>query len=221
MVIALGLRTTQNPNPNGSNPYTISHTHGTSLNSVIIANFIMTNSRQFTTCTYGGIAMSLIANQNFGGLSQTTRTYILQDPPSGNNFLSINFSGGQFNAISIYCRSLQGAKISTNPPTLLSGASSPRVCTINNVSNGSVLFTYAVSIGNIFSLTTPGSTTITEFQHNTNRQVRGCLLFPPITSAGSYGSVGQSTSNLTCSVIEIEEAGTPSVESSGDMFLMF
>ena len=108
----------------GANNKTQNHTHNTGSNGLIIAQFTMSNTRTYTGCTYGGVAMTQLYQLNRNGLSQRMAFYYLENPPTGNNQLRVNFNGSQFNPISMHIRSFTdsggvGSSIRTG------GASSP------------------------------------------------------------------------------------------------
>ena len=86
-----GNVTNANPTP-GGNSKTQAHTQNTGSDGLIIAQFTMSNSRTYTYCTYGGVAMTELYQINRGGLSQRMAFFYLENPPTGNNNLVVGFN---------------------------------------------------------------------------------------------------------------------------------
>ena len=99
-----GNTTNANPTP-GGNSKSQAHTHNTGSDGLIIAQFTMSNSRTYSGCTYGGVAMTQLYQINRSGLSQRMAFFYLENPPTGNNNIVVSFSGAQWNPISIHIRS--------------------------------------------------------------------------------------------------------------------
>ena len=72
---------------------------------LIVAQFTMSNARSYTSCTYGGVAMTQLYQINRNGLSQRMAFFYLENPPTGNNTLRVNFNNSQWNPISLHIRS--------------------------------------------------------------------------------------------------------------------
>ena len=163
-----GNATSANPTP-GANFKTQNHTQDTGSDGLIIAQFTMSNSRTFTSATYGGVTMTRLYTVNRSGLGQRMAFYYLENPPTGNNTLRINFNGNQWNPISMHIRSFTnsggiGASARTG------GVPTPNTQTLT-VEDDSLIMITSCSINAITSQQIPQGTNRTYTQHNTNRQV--------------------------------------------------
>lgn len=219
MAVIIGNKTQVNQTPAASF-YQFTHNQNSGLNGLLIFSVAMTTTRSFTTATYGGVPMTQIFVRNLGGLSQTTKLFVLENPPTGNNTLRINFTGNQFNPISAYALSCTGAQAGGNVINL-GGSSSPKTASIS-LSDGSFVYSYGISTSAITSIQIPqGNPRPAEFTHNTNRQVRGGLSGSSFT-AGSYNIRHVTTfTSVTMHSYEIQEATAPPVtDTDGDFFLM-
>ncbi len=218
MAVAIGNKTQANPTPAASF-YQLNHNQNAGSDRLLIVSVAMTTTRSFTTATYGGVAMTQVLVRNLGGLSQTTKLYVLENPPTGNNTLRVNFTGNQFNPISIYALSCTGAQAGGNFLNL-SGSSSPKTASIT-VSNGSYIYSYGISTSAITSIQIPqGNARPAEYTHNTNRQVRGGLSASSF-AAGTYNIRHVTTfTSVTMHSYEIQEKATPTPTDNGDFFLM-
>jgi len=219
MAVNIGNKTQANPTP-AANFYQFNHNQNTGTDGLLVFSVAMTNTVSITTATYGGVAMTQVFVRNFGGLSQTSKLFVLENPPTGNNTLRVNFTGNQFNPISLYALSCTGAEAGGNFLNL-AGSSSPKTASIT-VSDGSYIYSYGISTSAITSIQIPqGDARPAEFTHNTNRQVRGGLSASSFT-AGTYNIRHVTTfSSVTMQTYEIKEkSGTPPVNNDGDFFLM-
>ena len=187
---------------------------------LLVFSVAMTNTVSITTATYGGVAMTQVFVRNFGGLSQTSKLFVLENPPTGNNTLRVNFTGSQFNPVSLYALSCTGAEAGGNFLNL-AVSSSPKTASIT-VSDGSYIYSYGISTSAITAIEIPqGDARPAEYTHNTNRQVRGGLSASSFT-AGTYNIRHVTTfSSVTMQTYEIKEkSGAPPVNNDGDFFLM-
>ena len=218
MAITIGNKTQANPTP-GASFYQLAHNQNTGSDGLIIVSAVMSNSRTFTSATYGGQTMTQIFVKAFGGLTQYTKFWILENPPTGSNTLRINFNGSQWNPISVYAKSFTGAQAGGNSINL-SGASTPRSSNIT-LSSGSLVYAYGISINAVNGVQIPtGTATGAEFTHNTNRQVRGGLNTTPF-SAGTVQIRTTSTSgSVTLQAYEIQEKATAGGGGNENFFLI-
>lgn len=212
-----GNTTNANPTP-GANFKTQNHTQNTGSNGLIIAQFTMSNLRSFTTCTYGGQAMTQLYQINRGGLSQRMAFFYLVDPPTGNNTLRINFSGSQWNPISMHIRSFTdcggiGASGRTG------GQSTPNTQSLT-VSQDSLIMATACSINAISTIQIPQGSNRTFATHNTNRQVGTGAISS--NSGHDAGSISVRTTSTFGSVTNdrVEILGTSSADTTGGDFFM-
>lgn len=186
-----GNTTSANPTP-GANFKTQNHTQNTGSNGLIIAQFTMSNSVSYSSATYGGVAMTQLYQINRGGLAQRMAFFYLENPPTGNNTLRINFSGSQWNPISMHIRSFTdcggvGASVRTG------GQATPNTQTLT-VEDDSLIMITSCSINAISTQQIPTGTNRTFTTHNTNRQVgTGAISADAGHSAGSISIRGTST----------------------------
>tara|TARA_R100000541_G_scaffold26_1_gene66 strand:+ start:220 stop:879 length:660 start_codon:yes stop_codon:yes gene_type:complete len=218
MAITIGNKTQANPTP-GASFYQLAHNQNTGSDGFLIVAAVMSNSRTLTTATYGGDAMDYVFLKAFNGLGQYTKFWVLENPKTGSNTLRINFSGTQWNPISIYAKSFTGAQAGGNSINL-GGASTPRSSNIT-LSSGSLVYAYGISINAVSGVQIPtGTATGAEFTHNTNRQVRGGLN----TSSFSAGTVQIRTTSTSGSVTlqayEIQEKATAGGGGENNFFLI-
>jgi hypothetical protein len=202
-----------------ANNYQIAHNQDTGDDRLIVIQLTMANTVNYSGCTYGGVAMTQLHSTNRGGLSQRMGFFYLQNPPTGNNTLRINFTGNQFNPISIHIRSFTNCGGVGNYER--SGAStSPNTKNIV-VSDDSLIMTTCCSINAITSLQIPTGTNRTYVQHNTNKQVgTGAISANSGHSAGTI-SVRSSSTFGTISLDRTEILGLsppPVRDTDGDFF---
>ena len=200
--LVVGNISTKNANPAGSS-YSTPHDHNVGDYGLLLVCITMTNTVNFANVTYGGQPMTPVANNNYPGLNQRLGTYVLIDPPTGNNNIVVTMNGNQWNNISIYGRSFlnsggvgtvanKGGVITPNSQTLA-------------VSEGSVI--YATGISNS-AQSNPymfdGVTKAAEFEgHNTNKIVEGAL--SDVLSAGTVEVITKAdSSNVTNFRVEIK-----------------
>ena len=87
---------------------TQAHNQNTGPDGFLLVASVMDNGELYTGCTYGGQSMTLIATQNFGGLTQRLAFYGLLNPPTGTNDIILSFNIAQFNPVSIFATSFTG-----------------------------------------------------------------------------------------------------------------
>ena len=214
-----GNTTSANQTP-AANFKTQNHTQDTGDNGLIIAQFTMSNARTYTSCTYGGVAMTQLYQISRGGLSQRMAFFYLENPPTGNNTLRVNFNGSQWNPISLHIRSFTdcggiGASARTG------GQSTPNTQSLT-VEDDSLIMITSCSINAITSQQIPQGTNRTYTQHNTNRQVAtGAISANAGHSAGSISLRSTSTfGSVTLDRTEIKGLSSSVDTSGGDFFLM-
>jgi hypothetical protein len=214
-----GNTTSANPTP-GANNYQFTHNQNTGTNRLLIIQLTMANTVNYSGCTYGGQAMTQLHSTNRGGLSQRMAFYYLVDPPTGNNTLRINFSGNQWNPISIHARSFTGsAGIGNEGRT--GGQSTPNTQSLT-VSDDSLIMATACSINAISTIQIPQGSNRTFVTHNTNRQVgTGAISANAGFSAGSYNIRTTSTfGSVTNDRVEILGISSPATNTDGDFFML-
>ena len=221
MALIIGNKTpfVQQP-PSPWTSLTKAHTQNTGSDGFLFVSFIMSNSRGYSGCTYGGQPMTLIKTQNFGGLQQRWACYGLLNPPTGNNNIVVSFSGSVFSPVSMFAVSFTGSSgagvFATN------GASTTPNSKTLSVSSGSCIYATGISNNAFTGIDIDGSARTLELVgHNTNKQVQGALSLVGL-SAGSTSVVTKVTwSSVSNSRVEIKEASAPPSSNSGNFLMMF
>jgi len=212
-----GNTTNANPTP-ASNSHSFTHNQNSGSNKLLIAMFTMSNTRSFSGATYGGNAMTELYQQNRGGLSQRMVFYYLENPPDGNNTLQVNFSGNQFNPISVHARSFTdsgGVGAHGN-----SGASSTPNNKTLTVEQDSLIIITSCSNNTILTQQIPSGTSRTFTTHNTNKQVgTGAISADTGHSAGSISLRATAASGtVTLDRVEIKGIASPTVADNRILF---
>jgi len=219
MAIAIGNRTLSNLTP-GASTQTLSHTHNVGADGVLLVALCMSNTVDYSGVTYNGVAMTERLNYNSGSLSQRWAFYELASPATGANNIVITFTGTQWNPISVVAQSFTGATVGG---AIGNNDVGPTPNSKNlTIATNSIIYLMGVSTQTQSSgYDINGSTRTNLFAHNTNRQVEAALSATGI-GAGSIACVTKvDVGNITNTRIEIPEAGTPPVVSSGNFLLMF
>ena len=213
-----GNVTSANPTP-GGNSKTQAHTQNTGSDGLIVAQFTMSNSRTYTSCTYGGQAMTQLYQINRGGLSQRMAFFYLENPPTGNNNLVVGFNGSQWNPISMHIRSFTNSG-GVGASTRVGGQTTPNNGSLT-VEDDSLIMITSCSINAISTQQIPTGTNRTFTSHNTNRQVAtGAISEDAGHSAGSILLRSTSTfGSITLDRTEIKGLSSSST-GEGNFFLI-
>jgi len=205
MAIAIGSKTASNQNPNGGTQ-TLTHTMTTGADGTLLVVITMANTTSFSSCTYGGVSMTLVLNQNYSGQSQRCAMYVLQAPPTGGNNIVVTFTGSQFNATSIFACSFTGAgnfgAFASN-----GAVTTPNSQSITIAENSIIYLTGLSATAQSFGYDIGGSTRTNEFAHNTNRQVEGALSATGLSAGAQNVTTKADFGTVTNFRIEIQEAG--------------
>lgn len=214
-----GNVTSANPTP-GGNSKTQAHTHNTGSDGLIIAQFTMSNSRTYTSCTYGGQSMTQLYQINRGGLSQRMAFFYLENPPTGNNNLVVGFNGSQWNPISMHIRSFTNSG-GVGASGRTGGQSTPNTQSLT-VEDDSLIMITSCSVNAISTQQIPTGTNRTFTTHNTNRQVAtGAISADAGHSAGSISIRGTSTfGSVTLDRTEIKGLSSSSTGESSFFLIM-
>jgi hypothetical protein len=145
--------------------------------------------------------------------------YYLENPPDGNNTVTVNFNGNQFNSWSFHARSFTDCGgVGTHGNT--GGQSTPNNQTLT-VEDDSLIMMTSCSVNQILTQQIPTGNNRTFAAHNTNRQVAtGAISEDAGHSAGSIALRATSTfGNLTLDRVEIK--GLSASGGSDDDFMIF
>ena len=214
-----GNTTTNNSTPGGSFRNQ-THNQNTGSGGLIVAQFTMSNSTTFTSATYGGVTMTRLYTINRSGLGQRMAFYYLENPPTGNNTLRVNFNGSQWNPLSTHIRSFTNSGGIGN--SLRSGGSATPHNASLTVSDDSLIMMTSCSVNAITSQQIPTGTNQSYTQHNTNRQVAtGAISSNAGHSAGSIALTATATfGDLSLDRTEILGVSSPVSTGNGDFFLV-
>ena len=147
--------------------------------------------------------------------------FYLQNPNTGNNTLRINFTGNQWNPISIHARYFTGSGGIGNEGRT-GGQSTPNTRTLT-VSQDSRIMGTACSVNAISTIQLPQGSNRSFATHNTNRQVgTGAISAAAGFSAGTYNIRTTSTfGSVTNDRVEILGLSSPPPASGdGDFFMI-
>jgi len=213
-----GNTTNANPTPNG-NSASINHNQNSGTNKLLVVFVTMAKTTNFSGATYNGVGMTQVYKLLRNGFSQRMACYYLENPDDGNNTLTINFTGNQFNPISIHARSFTdsggvGAHGNTG------GQSTPNNQTLT-VEEDSLIMMTSCSINQILTQQIPSGTNSTFTTHNTNRQVAaGAISADAGHSAGSVALRATSTFG-TVTLDRVEIKGLSASTGSDEDFMIF
>lgn len=178
----------------------------------------MTSTVNFTSATYNGVTMSVVLNKTFSGLSQRQKIFTLANPSDGNNQFRVNFTGNQWNGVSIACYTFIGCSGVGN--TAINGGSPTPNSKTLNCSNGSMIMCCGISNNAFQNFSIDGVSLPTLYQHNVNKQTAGV-----ISNNVSAGLIDVTSvvnfSNVTNVRVEMLEAGGTPPSNSGNFLIMF
>lgn len=215
MAIAIGNKSNANSTP-GATSQTLAHSQNVGSDGLLLVTITMSNSVDFTGCTYNGVAMTLVRNHNFVSESQRQATYVLTSPATGSNNIVFSFSGAQWNPTSVFAVSFTGA--SGYGAEAITGPSATPNSQSLTISANSIIYATGVSISaQSFGYDIGGSTRTNEFAHNTNRQVEGALSATGLGAGATNVTTKANSGNISNYRIEIQEA----TASAGNMLIMF
>ena len=216
-----GNTTNINPTP-GANFYQFTHNQNTGNDGMVIVQLTMANTVTPSTATYNGVAMTRLYTINRGGLSQRMAFYYLLNPPTGNNTLRVNFSGNQWNPISLHARSFTnsggiGASLRSG------GSSTPNNRTLTLQQDDSLVIITSTGVNQILTQQIPTGTNRTFTTHNTNKQVATGAISADIGHGVGLINLRATATfgNLTLDRTEILGLNTPPTDTSGGDFFLF
>ncbi len=214
-----GNVTVNNSTP-GANFRNQAHTQNTGSGGLIVAQFTMANSTGYASATYGGVAMNVLYGINRSGLGQRMAFFYLENPPTGNNTLRVNFNASQWNPLSTCIMSFTNSGGVGNS-LRTGGSATPHNATLT-VSDDSLIMITSCSINAITSQQIPTGTNRTYTQHNTNRQVAtGAISANSGHSAGSIPLRATATfGNLSLDRTEILGISAPVDTGDADFFMI-
>jgi hypothetical protein len=205
MAIVVGNKTYANPVNLSTSSYTFAHNQNVGNGKYLLVCVCMPNTVDFTTATYNGVAMTLLLNFNSTSLSQRWAVFGLATTNTGSNNVVVNFSGTQWNSISVAAisfTSCAGARLIGNDNI----STTPNSKT-NKYNLNSRIFALGVSGTNQSNpYTVNGSNVALEFTHNVGSIV-SAILSNPLTSYGdvvvnTIANVGGSISNTRIEILD-------------------
>lgn len=218
MAIVIGNKTQSNLNP-GASTQTLAHNQNTGSNLGLLVVVTMANSVDFSSCSYNGVAMTLVRNTLFTSESQRQAAYYLANPSTGVNNIVVTFTGSQFNPTSIFAVSftgVNGVDTSASNTSINTPNSQSLTILVNSVIYTSGISNNAQNTGYDIGGTTRGF----EFSHNTNVQVRGALSAIGLSAGSQNVTTKADFGNVTNFRVAIKEFVTLS-SINNTAFLMF
>lgn len=204
MALTIGNKSNANATP-GASTQTLSHNQNVGDDGLLLVVITMPNGVDFTGCTYGGNAMTLIRNTNYTGLTQRQASYYIQTPPTGANNIVVSFSGAQWSNSSVFAVSFTGAGGIGNDAS--TGASATPNSQSLTVSANSVIYATGISVNaQSFGYDIAGSTRTNEFAHNTNKQVGGALSATGLSAGATNVTTKTNFDTVTNYRVEVLEA---------------
>lgn len=218
MAITIGNKTQSNQNPNGTTQ-TLAHNQNTGSNRGLLVVVTMSNSVDFSGCTYGGVAMTLVRNTLFSAESQRQAAYYLANPATGSNNIVVSFTGSQFNSTSIFAVSFTGVNgVDTSNSNI--GANTPNSQSLTILANSVIYASGISSNAQNTGYDIGGSTRTFEFSHNTNVQVRGALSATNLSAGSKNVTTKADFGNVTNFRVAVKEYIAPPIINN-TAFLMF
>jgi len=218
MAIVIGNKTQSNQNPAGSSQ-TLAHTQNTGTDLGLLVVITMPNTVNFSGCTYGGVAMTLVQNINYSGQSQRCGAYYLQAPATGGNNIVVSFSGNQWNSTSIFAVSFTGAgnfgAFGSN-----GALTTPNSQSITIAQNSIVYLTGLSTNAQNTQYSIGGSSRAFEFSHNTNKIVRGALSATGLSAGATNVTTNADFGSITNFRVEIQEASASPSTDDADFFMI-
>ena len=206
-----------NPTP-GNNFYQFSFNVSAGSDSLLVIQLTMANTVGYSGCTYDGVAMTQLHSTNRGGLSQRMAFFYLQNPNTGNNTLRVNFSGNQWNPISIHARYFTGSGGIGNEGRT-GGQPTPNTQSLT-VSDDSVIMATACSINAISTIQIPQGTNRSFVTHNTNRQVGTGAISTAFTSGTHNIRTTSTFGSVTNDRVEILGLSSSGGSSDANFFMI-
>lgn len=214
-----GNTTTSSATP-GANFKNYTHNQNTGSDGLVVVQLTMSNNRSFTTATYGGQSMTQLYTISRGGLGQRMAFYYLENPPTGNNTLRVNFNNSVWNGVSVNIISFTNSGgVGTSVRT--GGSATPHTGDIT-VDEDSLILMTSCSVNVILTQEIPTGSNRSFTTHNVNRQVAsGAISANAGHSAGAISIRATSGSgNITLDRTEIKGLGGGPAASDTDFFLI-
>lgn len=206
MALAFGNLTTSNQNP-ASNSQTLAVNCSSGTDRGLFVVITMTNTVNFASATYNGVAMTLVSSRQYSGLSQRQAAYYLANPATGTNNLVINFTGNQWNPTSIMAQSFTGVDTTAGVEASNGASTTPHSRSLT-ISNNSVI--YATGISNnaqSFNYDIGGSSRTASFNgHNVNKIVEGAWSATGLSAGAQNVTTKADFGTITNNRFEIKEA---------------
>jgi len=225
MGLLIGNKTYANSSP-GSNSYTVGHSQNVGAGSMLLVTIVMSSSVNFSGCTYGGSAMTLVLNSFYSSLSQRVVSFYILNPSTGSNNVVASFTGNQWNNVSMSAISFTGAGGIGNSKNK-GGMTSPNSQSLTISENSVIVATGLSNTSQSSGYDIAGSTRTNLFSHNTNKVVETAISetglsagSKNVTTKADYNwitnyrvEVLESVSSTPTSFLGIQAETSPYVES--------
>jgi len=206
MAISALNRTFDNQNPNG-NSRSINHTHPPGSDGLLVMILVMPNGTNFSSATYAGQPMTLEFTYNSTNQSSRWSAWTLANPPVGTNQnLTVQFTGGQFNPISLWAQSFIGADSTIGNIGSNDVSNTPHARNIT-IQQNSIIMAHGISTASFSSINIGGANRTLLYQHNINKQSVGAIS-PPLAAGTTNVTNTVAFGSVTNFRIEVKEANT-------------
>ena len=220
MAIVTGAKTVYHNIPNGTS-FSISHTHLSGADGLLIVSSAHANSASITGMTYNGVAMTQLVNMDVSTQSIRHSFFYIKNPTVGTYDITTTFSGPQFNYSSFQCTSYTGSDIG-NFINTADSLSSP-VSQAITVSANSLIYARGVSPNSFTQIDVAGTIYTSGFEPNNvniNKITSGG--YSGILTAGSKNVAMTTTSGyLQMIAVEVKEVGGLPPSTNTNFLIMF
>lgn len=170
----------------------------------LLAVVTMPSTVDFTGATYATVAMTLIRNDNFTTEGQRVAVYYLANPNEGFNAFRVTFSGNQVNSTSIALISFTGADgVDVHGATV--GSATPNSQSLTILQNSVIYATGVSTSAQNTQYSIGGSSRAFEFNHNSNKIVRGALSATGLSAGATNVTTSADIGNVTNVRVAIKE----------------
>jgi hypothetical protein len=222
MAISIGTPFQNKQNPGNSNIVTFNFAMIGGTDTLLVVAIEVINTKNITSVTYDGVAMTQRLNYSSGQLSARYGMWELENPSSGTNEIKITFSATVNNDVLTEVQGFSGAVggglVGNNDI-----ASSPHSRTRTGITAGSLMMVQSVATTTNASnaMTVNGVTIPSQAQAGQRSQRVGCSTIP--LAAGNVVVVTKASANwknITNSTLEIKVASSTPTNTGNFLLCM-
>ena len=205
MALVKGTTTLASPTP-GAPTTSATHYQEAGDDGYLMISVQVESGSTFSSCTYDGVAMTLVDTIIDTINGSTWALYGLASPSTGTNTVVITFGNSVWQPIGAYIQSFTGCGGIDNTSTTLSNLS-PNTQSLTLAAN-SMLYSCGISLHAVVSIKIDSVSKAFTHQITANRQFTGVLTSSQ--TAGSHESsiiMGSTSYSISNFMVEITEAG--------------